>query len=98
MLRIVFDEVAAQPFDVLRVSFRLGQRALDQLGYAVADKIAIGRELVLGIAVSAQRVIGARRQIVDRIEQRPVKVEYNQFGIHENQIYPAKVAFCRELS
>ena len=53
MFRVIFDEVAAQPFDVLRAPFRFGQRALDQFGDAVADEITVRRELVLGITVPA---------------------------------------------
>ena len=77
---------------------RFGQGAFDQPGNAVADEITVCRTFMRRIAVLLQRMVRSGSQIVDRIEQRPVKVEYNQFGIHENQIYPAKVAFCRELS
>ena len=98
VFRVIVHEIPPHPHDGLFVSRRFGQGAFDQPGNAVADEITVCRTFMRRIAVLLQRMVRSGSQIVDRIEQRPVKVEYNQFGIHENQIYPAKVAFCRELS
>ena len=50
---------------------------LEQLVDAVAHEIAVGRDVVGGVAEGREGLVGGAGQVVDRVEQRPVQVENN---------------------
>ena len=60
----------------------LGQGALHEPHYSVADETAIVVVTVLRQVAQAEHVVAAHGQIAYRVEQRAVEVEDDEFGFH----------------
>ena len=79
---VVRHEVGPHEGDVLRRAQRLGQRPFDETHDAVPDEAAILLVGVLREPPHGQHGIAGDGQVADRIEQRAVEVEDDEFGIH----------------
>ena len=82
MLRVVFYEIGPHERDVFRRTQRFGQRPFHQPHDAVADKMTVFLVGVLRKSPEGQHGVACDSQVPDRIEQRAVEVEDDEFGIH----------------
>ena len=65
----------------------LGHSTLYQLLHTVAHKAAHLVEATLSHRVAAKRIVGRRRQVAKRVEQRAVEVEYiSMVRVHKCKI------------
>ena len=82
MLRIVTHEVGPHERHVFRCAQLLGQGPLDEPHDAVSHETAVLPVGVLRQSAKGQHGVAGDGQVADRIEQRAVEIEDNQFRIH----------------